>query len=1000
MSQSMREPTGGLIDRSQRLGFEFDGRRLEGHPGDTVASALLANGVRLVGRSFKYHRPRGIVGGGVEEPNALLQVGRGPRTEPNLRATQVELFDGLVCDSQNRWPSLEFDIGGLNNVFSRLLPAGFYYKTFMWPAGWWMFYEHFVRRAAGLGRAPVEHDEDTYAKRYAHCEVMVVGGGPAGLAAALAAARRGVRVMLVDEQAQFGGSLLRDHELIDGEPAMQWVHSAVAELEAAENVRILRRATAFGYYDQNLIAVCERLADHQARPSPYQPRQRIWWVRARQVVLATGSIERPLVFGNNDVPGVMLASAVRGYAAQQAVRCGRRAVVFTNNDDAYRTAVVLAEQGVAVRAVVDARLEGAGEAARAAVGAAGVEVLTGHVVIDTQGEKSLQTVEIGRYDGKRVSALDVVECDLLCMSGGYNPSVHLFSQSQGTLRFDEPSAVFVPGESRQAERSAGAARGTFALKDCLSDGVRAGDEAVDSLGPDSGARTSAMTVPSAPRVREADLEPLWVVPLPANRRAKRFVDFQNDVAAEDVALAVREGYHSVEHLKRYTTLGMGTDQGRTSNVNGLAILAAQLGEAIPAVGTTTFRPPYSPVTLGALATNEIGPNFSPVRRTPMHDWHVAAGAPFITAGQWMRPQYYPRRGESMMDSINREALAVRRSVGVVDVSTLGKIAVQGRDAGEFLERVYINRWKNLKVGRLRYGFMLREDGFVLDDGTTSRVAEDEFYMTTTTGHAGPVMSHLEYYAQTVWPELHVHLTSITDQWAGMALAGPNARRVLAAVCDGAEVGNEALPFMGYLEATISGAPVRLLRMTFSGELAYEIHTPSDHGNPVWKAVLAAGETWDIIPYGTEALSVLRIEKGHVVAAELDGRTVPSDFGFDRIERPDGGFIGKRSLEREGLDKANRHKFVGLMSTNGRHIPRGAQVVTNPWRAKPIPIIGHVTATCYSPNLDKEIALALIDDADHWRGEVLYAASPLTDQNVPVEVTHPVFIDPKGERPRG
>ena len=419
MSQSMREPEGGLIDRSQRLGFEFDGRRLEGHPGDTVASALLANGVRLVGRSFKYHRPRGIVGGGVEEPNALLQLGRGPRTEPNLRATQVELFDGLVCDSQNRWPSLDFDIGGLNNVFSRLLPAGFYYKTFMWPAGWWMFYEHFVRRAAGLGRAPVEHDDDTYAKRYAHCDVMVVGGGPAGLAGALAAARRGVRVMLVDEQAQFGGSLLRDHELIDGEPAMQWVHSTVAELEAAENVRILDRATAFGYYDQNLIAVCERLADHQARPSPYQPRQRIWWVRARQVVLATGSIERPLVFGNNDVPGVMLASAVRGYAVQQAVRCGRRAVVFTNNDDAYRTAVVLAEQGVAVRAVVDARLEGAGEAARAAVGAAGVEVLTGHVVIDTQGEKSLQSVEIGRYDGKRVSALDVVECDLLCMSGGY-----------------------------------------------------------------------------------------------------------------------------------------------------------------------------------------------------------------------------------------------------------------------------------------------------------------------------------------------------------------------------------------------------------------------------------------------------------------------------------------------------------------------------------------------------------------------------------------------------
>ena len=1003
MSQPCRDAEGGLVDRSRELRFEFDGRLLSGYAGDSVASALLANGVRTVGRSFKYHRRRGVVGAGAEEPNALIRLRPGARAEPNLRATQVELFDGLSCTSQNRWPSLDFDIGAINNFASRLLPAGFYYKTFMWPGTWWRFYEHFIRKAAGLGEAPREPDPDTYAHRHAHCDVLVVGGGPTGLAAAHAAASGGGRVLLVDEQSRLGGSLMGLEAEIEGMPALDWVGSLRQKLSGSDNVRVLTRTTAFGYYDQNMVALNERCADHLAVPAPHQPRQRLWWVRAKQVVFATGAIERPLVFGGNDLPGVMLASAVREYARRYAVRCGRRAVVFTNNDDAYRTALALHRQGVEVRAVVDARAEGPGPDALAAVEGVAIEVRRGHVVIEAKGSKSLEAVRIAQYHRERGTVSDVhrLGCDLLCVSGGHSPAVHLFSQSQGQLAYDERLAAFVPGESRQAERSAGAARGTYRLSECLAEGAEAGAAAAKAAGAaKASAAIRPAPVPGDGEWRESPLLPLWTVPLPEGRRTKQFVDFQNDVTVDDVALAAREGYDSVEHLKRYTTLGMGTDQGRTSNVNGLAILAAQVGQSIPEVGTTTFRPPYAPITMGAIAGREVGVEFAPIRRTPMHDWHVQAGALFIAAGQWLRPQYYPRRGESIMDSINREALAVRRSVGVVDVSTLGKIAVQGRDAGEFLERVYINRWKNLKVGRLRYGFMLREDGFIFDDGTTTRVAEDEYYMTTTTGNAGPVMAHLEYYAQTVWPDMHVHLSSVTDQWAGVALGGPNSRRVLAAACDGVEVGNEALPFMGYLEATISGAPVRILRMTFSGELACEVHTPSGYGLRVWEALLEAGKPWDIMPYGTEALSVLRIEKGHVVAGELDGRTVPSDFGFDRLQRPDSDFIGKRSLERPGLTKDGRHGFVGLRSVDGRRIPRGAPIVVNAARPRPVPMLGHVTAACYSPNLGQHIALALLDDADRYQGEILYASSPLEGENVPVEVTHPVFIDPAGDRARG
>ena len=998
--QTHRAGRGGRVDRSAPLAFTFDGVPYTGFRGDTLASALLANGVRIVGRSFKYHRRRGVFGSGTEEPNALVRIGEGARAEPNLKATRVELYDGLVAESQNRWPSLAYDVGGLANVVSKLLPAGFYYKTFMWPDSWWMFYERYIRKAAGLGRAPVESDPDHYDRRYAFCDVLVVGAGPAGLMAALTAARSGARVVLVDDAPAPGGSLPASIATIEGADPLEFASRVGEELASRPNARVLSRTTAFGYYDDNMVIAVERRAEQVPVPAAHCARHRLWWIRAREVVLATGAIERPLAFEDNDLPGVMLASAARTYAVQHGVRTGDRAVVSTNNDSAYEAIEPVVDAGTHVAAVVDARVDGPGDDARAVVERLGIELVTGSVVMRAIGRAGVMGVEIRTLslDGAIVGdASRRMPCDLVLVSGGWSPTVHLFSQSQGRLRFDAERAAFVPGESAQRERSAGAARGLLRLSECLADGASAGADAVRAAG------FEAESESACPAVEEwgdgAPVRPLWAVPLPSWRHGKRFVDFQNDVTVADIELAAREGYRSVEHVKRYTTLGMGTDQGRTSNVNGLAVLAATLGTEIPAVGTTTFRPPYSPVALGAVAGREVGADQSPIRRTPMHDWHAANWATFVAVGPWMRAQYYQRRGESMMDAINREALHVRQAVGMVDVSTLGKIEVRGRDAGEFLHRVYINRIRNLRVGRCRYAFMLREDGFVLDDGTCTRIRDDEYYVTTGTGHAAVVMMHLERYAQTVWPDLDVHLTSVTDQWAGAAIAGPRSRDLLAAACDGADVSDEALPFMGCMEATVAGAPVRIIRMTFSGEMAYEVHCPADYGVHVWEALLAAGEPFDVMPYGTEALGVLRIEKGHVVPNELDGRTIPADFGFDRMEK-DEDFIGRRSLERFRGSECRRKTFVGLVSENGKAIPRGGHLVWNPTAPRPMPMYGHVTSNCYSPTLERYIALALMDDGESWKGKSLYVASPLTASFVPVRITDNVFIDPENRRPKG
>jgi sarcosine oxidase subunit alpha len=998
VSQPYRAPDGGLIDRTRTLGFSFDGVAYRGHPGDSLAAALLANGVRVVGRSFKYHRRRGILGIGAEEPNALLNIGAGARRTPNLRATEVELFDGLVATSQNRWPSLRFDIGAANDLLSRFLPAGFYYKTFMWPASWWMRYERVIRAAAGLGRAPELPDPDAYLRRHAHCDLLVIGAGPAGLMAALLGARAGARVVLVDEHAHPGGQLRREAHELDGRPAHLWAETVAGEMRALPNVRVIARATAFGCYDDNLVAVCERISDHLAQPAPGQPRQRVWWLRARHVVLASGALERPLVFPGNDLPGVMLASAAGGYAHQYAVRAGHSAVLFANNDLAYQAVRALHGVGVRVRAVVDPRADGAGDAARQAAVDAGAEILEGHVVCEARGRSGVRSVRVAPYPHGRVAARSrALDCDLLCVSGGWNPTVHLFSQAQGRLRYDEASAAFVPADIARPISVCGAVQGIADLAGCLDSGARAGREACTALG----LAIPAVEVPvAAPAPERAPLLPLWEVPRMRRGAAKSFVDFQNDVAADDVRLAARENYRSVEHLKRYTTLGMGTDQGRTSNVNGLAIMAATLGCAIPEVGTTTFRPPYVPVTLSALGGLEVGAHYEPVRRTPLHDWHVEAGARMQNVGLWQRARYYPRAGESMAEAVNREVRHVRGAVGIVDVSTFGKIDVRGRDAAEFLERVTINRFHNLAPGRCRYHLMLREDGFVMDDGTTTRVDTDAFYMTTTTAAAASVMSHLEYHAQTVWPELQVHLSSISDQWGGLAIAGPRARAVLAAAVSGADVSHDALPPMSSIAAHIADVPVRVFRISFSGELGYEVHMPADHTLTVWHAVREEGRAYGVAPYGTEAMAVMRIEKGHVVHAELDGRTIAADFGFERMMRKQGDFIGRRALEREAFAPQHRRRLVGLISESGKPIPAGSQLVWNPTAPLPMHSYGHVSSTCYSPTLERHVALALLEDAPSWQGKTLYALSPLRRRSALVRITGPALVDPEGRRARG
>jgi sarcosine oxidase subunit alpha len=975
----------------------------------------LANGVHLVARSFKYHRPRGILCAGVDEPNALVQLGGGARSEPNVRATTQELYAGLQAASQNRWPSLSFDVGAINDAMSRFIPAGFYYKTFMWPPTpkWWLRYEHLIRRMAGMGVTASLPDPDSYEHQYAHCDVLVIGAGPAGLAAARSAAHAGARVIVCDENPKLGGSMYGAAATIDDGDASAWLEATTRELMAHVDVTLLSRTTAFGCYDGNLVGLIERVAvPASAGPPPgngnaaaqhvpvsgWIPRERLWKVRARSVVLATGAHERGIAYANNDLPGTMLAGALRTYIERYSVRPGTRAVVFANNDQAYATAFSLQRAGIEVAAIVDPRGGGALEGALPLAARDNViPIVAKSVVTGAHGKVRVSAVDVAPLAGGAASR---IECDLVALSGGWNPAVHLFSQARGKLRYDEALATFVPDHCPVSMTVAGAANGSADLATALSEGHAAGLAAARQGGFTA---TASLRVPEAAPVTSGAPQPLWST-RSAVKGAKRFVDLQNDVTVDDVALAAREGYGSVEHLKRYTTLGMGTDQGKVSNVVGLALLACELERPIASVGTTTFRPPYTPVTLGAFPGQDAGPHVEPSRFSSIHDWHVAHGARFVNAGLWKRPHSYPRAGESADDAALREARNVRTNVGIVDISTLGKIELQGRDVAEFLNRVYVNRWDTLQVGRCRYGVMLRDDGIVLDDGTTSRLAPSHYLLTTTTVNAGRVLQYFESLLQTEWPELDVYATSVTEQWSAAALAGPRGRDVLARIVD-IDVSNAALPFLAVASCqvrTAAGAvKARLFRMSYSGELAYEIHVPAHKGRAMWNAAIAAGADFGIMAYGTEAMSTLRIEKGHiVVGAEADGRTTADDLGLGDLVSGAKPCIGKRLSRRPALTSSGRWQLVGLVTLGDAPIPRAAKIVAEPDRPAPNPMLGHVTSWCRSPNLNAWIALALLQNGRARHGQTLWAVSPLADLRVQVQVGPPCFIDPRGERLRG
>ncbi|MBR26823.1 MAG: sarcosine oxidase subunit alpha [Rhodobacteraceae bacterium] len=994
---------GRLIDRARPAPFRWNGRALSGFEGDTLASALLANGEVLMGRSFKYHRPRGAVASGAEEPNALAAIGAGAGAVPNTRATTQPLRTGLEAASQNHWPSLEMDVGELNAFAAPLFPAGFYYKTFIHPRrAWKHLFEPVIRNAAGLGRAPDGPDPDRYEYFYATYDVLIAGGGTSGLAAALAAGASGARVLVVEQSGWWGGRAATDGVTVDGRPAADWVSDAVARLSDMANVTLRLNAQAAGVYDHGYALVAEQ-APRPAGASGL--RERLWRVRARRIVTATGAIERPLAFAGNDRPGVMLASAVRDYLDLWGVACGERTVLAANNDDGYRTALALKAAGLEVPAILDARDAPAGPLVDAARDA-GILIRTGMGVMRALGRKQVSGVEIGRIDGSG-RAEDRIDCDCVAMSGGWSPVVHLWSHCGGKLLWDDGQALFRPDPDRPPLShdgagfviAAGTAAGRIQAPTAMADAHEAGLRAVEGLGEPA----SPAAIPMADAEAEGPLHPVWTSPakMPPKLASKAFLDFQNDVKVADVQLAAREGYESVEHAKRYTTLGMATDQGKTSNIAGLAILAEARGAAIPEVGTTTFRPPYTPLTLGALAGEARGPLFKPVRKTPMDAWHDRHGAHWEPVADWRRPYAFLRDGERVQDAVTREIVTVRERVGMMDASTLGKLLVKGPDAGRFLDLLYTNMMSSLKPGKCRYGLMCTEQGFLFDDGVAARLSADAFLVHNTTGGADRVHAWMEEWLQTEWWDLKVHVANLTEQYAQIAVAGPKARAVLEKL-GGMALDGQALPFLGWAEGELAGIPARVYRISFSGELSFELAVPAGRGQEMWDRLAEAGAEFGIAPYGTEAMHVLRAEKGFImIGDETDGTVTPLDLGLGwAVSKKKTDFIGKRGMERSDLSRPDRLRLVGLETEDPSVvIPDGAHALEDLREDGRARTAGHVTSTYWSPTLGRSIAMALLERGPERLGEVVRMSNG-AGAPIPAKIVSPVFFDPDGERQNG
>ncbi len=978
----MRIAGRGLIDRDKPVSFTFDGRRYDGFAGDTVASAMLANGQRLMGRSFKYHRPRGVLSTGSEEPNALVTTGVGPASEPNVRATMQEIYEGLAVRSQNAWPSLDFDVMAVNDLGAPFLGAGFYYKTFMWPRRFWQrVYEPVIRRAAGLGRLSGQPNADAYEKAYAFCDLLVIGAGPAGLMAALTAARAGADVILADEDALMGGRLNAESERIGGQPGPAWAAGVVAELAAMDNVRLMPRTTVTGAYDGGMFGALERVNQHRARRGEGAPLECFWRIAAKQSILATGALERPVAFANNDRPGIMTAGAVRAYLNRWGVAPGKQVAVFGNNDDTHRTARDLVAAGVHVAALIDSR-EGV------SVDGADFPVLSGAVVCNASGRKELEAVTIRTAGGEHK-----IQVDCLAMSGGWNPSVHLTCHLSGRPMWDSTIHAFVPTPGAvPGMHVAGACNGVFSTHGCLAAGVAAAKDALEALGRKAG----AIDLPPAEDAPYT-LKPLWSVP----GKGRAWLDFQNDVCVKDVQQAAAENFRSVEHMKRYTTQGMAPDQGKSSNVAALAVLADATGRGIAETGTTTFRPPYTPVAIAAMGAGGQGKGFAPERLTTSHAASLAMNAPMVEAGMWYRPSYFPRgREHSWRQSCDREVGFVRKSVGICDVSTLGKIDIQGPDAAKLLELVYTNTFSTLKVGKVRYGLMLREDGFVMDDGTCARLGEQHFLMTTTTGAAGQVMQHLEFVTQCLHPEWQVHLTSVTEHWAQFAVAGPKSRELLNGLLE-QRIDNDRFPFMACGDVRLGGVDARLFRISFSGEHAYEIAVPARFGAALFDLLVARAEALGGGAYGMEALNVLRLEKGHLTHAEIDGRATASDIGMERMVSDAKDCIGKTMSERPGLRDPERAQLVGLRPVGAvKQLTAGAFLFETGAEASRENAQGHTTSVGFSPDIGTFIGLGFVTRGRQRHGEVMRMVDHLHEIEAEVEICAPVFVDPEGGRARG